>query len=241
MRRALVGLLLILLCLSARSWGAIGIGASCVGFAVGTDTLSFPCSPGASGVDRAVICGLALNDNSLSINTFTYGTSGLTLVHSEDFTPPDHKTAIFGTLNQPTGAQTVTLTLSGAANMAVGCTSFTGVHQTVPNGTPGGNHSSGVQGRSVTLASTVGELVVDVIFACDENPSGLSPGLDQVQQWLFQDGFGRTLRSSTKAGASPNVTMSWTWSSFECGSIAAVPLKPAAVSATRRAGPMVFQ
>jgi hypothetical protein len=224
-------LLLFLLCLlPLAAHAAIGQGTPCTGIASGADTISIPgCT--ASGVDRAVVTGIMNGDNSLAVTSITYGGAAMTLVASAGFPPPDFETRQYYLLAPATGPQTLAVNFTGNTTVYVGVLPLTGVHQTTPIGTPVTSQGGGITSRSVVVTSTVGELVADVLGLCDS--AGLTVGAGQTVSYTND-----RVHASTEPGAA-SVTMSWTWTSSDCGMIVATPFKPAAAAAAPRRGSMM--
>src|SRR6185295_15014197 len=113
-----------------------------------------------------------------------------------------------------TGTHDIVVTLNGSAHASCGATSFHGVDQTSPLGTPV-VAATGVAGTtaSLSITSAPGNVVSDVVAI--RSSATVTPLSPQVQQWTVAEGSGTSASrgaSSTQAGPSvPGpVTMSWT-------------------------------
>jgi large repetitive protein len=119
-----------------------------------------------------------------------------------------------------TGAATtgdVVVSFAGTGNYFVSAVVFSGVDQTTPVDTNGPKISGSVttSGDSLVVSSQAGSLVFD---HCDtyfdtaqatESPGASQTKISDAGGVIVGGGYGRYL-TSTQAGASPNVTMSWT-------------------------------
>jgi hypothetical protein len=129
----------------------------------------------------------------------------------------------------PVGTTNVVVTATvGTSTLLGGATSFQGVDQTTPLGTPVLTSGSGGE-ASATVSSIPGELVVAVAAVRGGTTSTIGTG--QTPLWLKTDGAGGAAAwgaASTKLG-NPSVTMSWSVNAAAAGgwSEVAVAIKPA--------------
>ncbi len=201
-------------------------------------TLSWTHTVGASG-NRQLFVGVSINRpaGGASVSGITCGVSPLALVGANDSTPTPNGTRIeiWTLANPPSGACTVTVTLSAAAEFVGGATSFFGVDPTTPYS--GYVSATAISSPvSVTVASAAGNLVLDTV-AIRGDGSAVAPGASQTQRWLSQteaNNSGVWGGGSTAAGAA-SVTMSWTVTSGNRLVIGAVSVN--AVAPTPDANP----
>ncbi|MGQ0579354.1 MAG: DUF6701 domain-containing protein [Betaproteobacteria bacterium] len=141
------------------------------------------------------------------------------------------RTVLYGLVNPTAKTATMRVTLSAGdgGGTFVAVSSFTGVDQTTPLGTPATATGAVATTPTVTVTSATGELVIDAM-GTKETTGNKTAGAGQSEIW---DGFSGDAdgAGSTNAGAA-SVVMSWTGGVTEEWAIVAVPLKPAAGSAT---------
>jgi len=138
----------------------------------GTSSVGSPLtwSHTASGSNRAVIVGISQNNNVYNAGevTVTYGGTAMTFLGER---PSDDQTAgvaqLFGLVNPPTGAQTVSVQRSsGTYGFIGGSISFTGVDQVTPFATAvtaAGDNTGGSNPPTASVSSATGNMVVDVV------------------------------------------------------------------------------
>ena len=133
------------------------------------------------------------------------------------------QTYIFRLINPATGSHTLAITTDNATgdNVACGIISLSGGDQTSPESATG--NTDGISSPiTITIASAVGELVLDAVFP--NTGSGITPGAGQTA-------FENATFSSRQAGASykvgaASVTMSWTITGGNVWTQSAVSVKP---------------
>ncbi|HVS25963.1 MAG TPA: DUF6701 domain-containing protein [Burkholderiales bacterium] len=186
----------------------------------------------ASGANRVVIVGVSYISPSATA-TATYGGTSMTLVGSQ-FTAADSRMAMFSLVNPPTGAQTVTVTLTAAPTQGFvgGSVSFTGANQTTPTGTFVSAIGT-TSPASLTVTSATGELVIDTL-QCDNGCVSITPGGSQTQRWNLNAGAGGNFGGGSTAAGAATVTTTWTFTS-DNWAYGAVSVK-AAVGATTIGG-----
>ena len=129
----------------------------------------------------------------------------------------------------------ITLASSDAVFAAV--SSYTGVHQTTPLGTPATN--IGVNGPTVTVTAVVGDWVLDASGTKETASPVVDPS--QTQRWNGSQsaqpfGFG-----STEVAATTSVVMNWTGATEEFASIGvAMKAAPAGDTTPPTPDPMTF-
>ena len=169
-----------------------------------------------SGDNRILTVGLSLiSGQSTSV---TYGGNAMTLAGRHIGT---HTIEIWRLLSPMVGTANIVANFSGSLEAIGGAAAFDGVDQTNPTGVfAGAGTDSGT--ASVTVASAVGDLVIDTMFV--DLPTAVTAQGGQTEHWELTNG--RTGAGSTKAGDT-SVTMSWTLASADEWDIGAVSLKAA--------------
>jgi hypothetical protein len=187
----------------------------------------------APGADRLLLVGSHIASKAYTTGSVTYAGKALTQIDTEveAATPgEDCNSTLWYLVNPPVGTANVVSYLEEITTdrpMAVWAMSFTGVNQT----TPLGKRSSAfgitlATSASVSVASAVGELVVDNYCMAITPPGSLAAGASQTER-IRQDAPSNDLRAaaSTEPG-SASVTVSW---SFDPAyyTLHAVALRPA--------------
>ena len=178
----------------------------------------------SSNSNRLMLVGISQKNKV--VTSVTYGGVAMTLV-GENISNGNAKVHIYKMVNPPTGTANVVVNFDAAPDKGavVGVITYSGVDQTSPLGTfnSASNTSSS---PSITVSSTTGDLVFDVMTMRSKTLDGLGSG--QTQRWnLTTSGEIKGGGGSTKAGAS-SVTMSWTPSGSADWAQAGVSIKPAA-------------
>jgi hypothetical protein len=148
----------------------------------------------------------------------TYGGVSMTRAQTVD-NSVSSTTDVWGLANPPSGAQTVIVNLpTGSFPLAASITVTGSDTTTCFSNSNSANGSSTTP--SVTVNSQVGDLVVDFVGSFT-GAGGSTAGGSQTLRWSGTLG-GDFAMGSTLAGASPNVTMTWTFpSSVAWGQVAA--------------------
>ena len=136
--------------------------------------------------------------------------------------------------NPPTGTQSITITFSSTTRIAAAAITLFGVDQNTSYTT--NTASLGLSGSgtaSVTVTSNVGELVIDTLSKtlASETATKNASQDDLFYSKSTQSSSPATCAGSTKSGASPSVTMSWTFPA-RAWAIIATSFKPAATGYT---------
>lgn len=163
----------------------------------------------SAGSDRAVFAGVTLSAGSPpTSSTVTYGGTGMTQKWSNTL-QTFFSNAGYALAGQATSAQTVTSTLSGAADEHfLGVVSMTGADQTTPTGTPQvTSTASSVTSISVTVGSVgADDFLCDNFYVTDHVAPTI--GADQTER-NAQSESTTHFRGSTQLGSAGGV-MSWT-------------------------------
>ena len=188
-----------------------------------------------AGSDNFLVVGVAIRDADVTVSTMTFGSQSLTKIrHDELF--EQTRSEVWRLIN-PT-EQTATITVNfvpdppgETAGMTGGACSFFGVDQTTPIANDNGGTGTSLT-PSVTVNSSTDNFVMD--NAAVRNVfTTLTADSPQVERYkVIQT---ESIGGSTDAGASPNVTMSWTGTEETAGemvwAISAVDIAAVAVAA----------
>ncbi len=188
-----------------------------------------------TGSDRLMLVGVSYEDDDrdgsagdLSVTSVTYAGQVLTLVGTVNGTA-DETARIYSLLNPPSGTGTVVVAVGNPEagdGMVVGVATFSGVDQTTPLGAFASS-SGDASPASVTVASGVGEIVFDT-FMLDDGDAIAGAGGGQTARWNLTQTGNVSGSGSTKAGAAPSTSMSWTFNTgVETWALGAVSVKPA--------------
>lgn len=194
----------------------------------------------ATGADRlAILCVGHQQDPGTTVDIHRYG--GVDMAPVGSLAEDSRALYMYQLVAPATGSQPIEVVWSQfVVNAVVGVATFTGVHQTTPLGPFAGNSADDSGPATVIVSSATGELVVDCVYTNDDmDITAVSP---QAVLWEQDLGGGVPGGSSSKPGAAPTVTMSWTLSTGTIWRIGAASIKPVAVAPVvrRRGGPLWF-
>ncbi|MFX1555401.1 MAG: hypothetical protein ACFFBV_15865, partial [Promethearchaeota archaeon] len=202
-----------------------------------SNTITIPHT--VSGSNRLLLVGVSINNDDLeTVTSVTWkGTENFEFVGEQNSTESpydDARIEIWKLVNPSKGTdQNVVVTLSATPTKGAGAgaVSFTGVDQDNPLGTfasAGGNYSSPA---TKDIPSASGEMVFGVVCSEYGALSNFSGDTEHWNQTFGTDTYGA---GGTKAGAAPNVTMSWDVGSTSSNhwAIGGVSVKPASSGAT---------
>lgn len=143
---------------------------------------------------------------------------------------------IYRLVNPPIGTNNAVASATGGSASRGVVVSYSGVHQTSPNGTAVTGSGSGAGSNpSVSVSSAAGKLVIDFVYGTRtlSQAQGLSVGAGQttifVTPGLVSDSNDGAIGASYEAGAGTN-TMTWTLGTTETGTAwaqAAISINPA--------------
>jgi uncharacterized repeat protein (TIGR01451 family) len=160
----------------------------------------------------------------------TYAGQGLVLLGARSNGSYQARVEIWYLLAPPTGTAAVTVNLSGKAQFAAGCTSFTGVLQADPLGPffSSASTGQGLDNPTIAMTSATGEVALDVVAVEGSNQS-LVTGAGQTELW--NDAFGGpiTTAASIQPGAA-NLTAFWNKTKKGRWAMAATSIRPAVVA-----------
>ena len=174
---------------------------------------------GLGGTDRILVVGTATDETP--VTSVTYGGQPLTFIGAQSDPDDASRVELWYQVAPLTGTQNIVVTLADETDAVGGATSWTGVDQITPLGTPvfaGGESTT----ATAVVTSGAGQVVVDALATMDIEQR--TAGTGQTERWnLGQDDLGGA-GSSELGGAT--VTMSWTMDEAEFWAIGGVPLKP---------------
>lgn len=190
-------------------------GPSSSGAKVGGATLTWTHTVGSSGTNRALLVGASVGDNSPNDSSCTAtakdGTTTMTSLAKAHTDNQNHGyEQVWGLANPPTGANSITVTVTGCTPNEVtgGSESFTGVSQSTPFGTPVTAFGSGTT-ASATAASTSSDMMAGFVA----NGSSISSATSPSTSRFIANGNNNTAAGNsagaTSAATGSNVTMAW--------------------------------
>lgn len=181
-----------------------------------SNTLSW--SHTTSGSDRIMIVGVTTRSNT-PVASLTYGGANLTKIR-HDNPGSDVRTELWVLVAPDQGTHSVDLVVDNSTTIEAGATTWTGVAAVGNNAGASGWGTP----ASVDLASSSGEVVVDVVGTQNAGAT-VTAGEGQTERWN-EVGTAGVGAASSEPGA-PTVTMSWALGMEESWAISAVALLPA--------------
>jgi hypothetical protein len=194
-----------------------------------TTTPSFTHTRGVTCPDPYMLITLAWQDGTPGTLSGVTVNSNPATVISNPLRPSgqtQYNLATFEYLSPVSGSNTIVATFSEQVNGALfRVSTYMNVHQTVPRGavtTVNNDTSSPV---AISVASDVGDLVVDAFIAAT---LASSPTPDASQTQRYNEGFAGAILhgGSEKAGAATTTTMQWTWTTGDFTVLTGFALKP---------------
>lgn len=196
------------------------------------------------GSNRIVIVAIGYNDADADNTTITSVTSSAGGTWSEygfvneEAGSSDLVSAIYYSTDFADGAQTISVTRSSPVTWGtIAIYSCTGVRTSNPwRGANSENTANSAASVSTTVASAVGDLVVDTLTATALG-AGEAPTVDGSQTQMYNVtslNDNGDMSGSTEAGVAGNVTMSWTSAGSDRYALVAGSLVPASDSGGAR-------
>ncbi len=190
------------------------------GTTAGSQTWSHTVTSGSNGI---LIVSVSIKTNAV-VGSVTYNNKPLTFAIGWNESSGKVRSEMWYLKAPDTGTFNIVVTMGSYyfANFVAGATNFFGVDQTTPYGSLTTAEGSG--NPSITVASAIGELVIDAVAAFNVDTE--SSGAGQTILWTNKNGTASNdawAGSSKKEGAS-SVTMSWTKTGTGAGSWACVAL-----------------
>ncbi len=160
-----------------------------------------------SGSNRLMLVSVATDPHTERVSSITYNGVGLSLVGVEEILGSHSRVEIWSLVAPATGTHNVVVNMTGTGynGLAVGVTTFNGVHQTSPLldfDSAGGNSTA----AAVTVASAARNLVFAAVHS--HNGASVLPGAGQTEYWdvaMGQSNGGASGQAGTGA-----VTSTWT-------------------------------
>jgi hypothetical protein len=219
----------------------IGIGSTTVGGDEEVDEVTVSHET-VAGKGRLLMVGLAFNNSEDEVATgVTYDGVAMDFVIAE-MRDNDSRAEQWRMYDPPVGTFDVVATLDAVleANngFVVAAINFTEVNSADPLGASAAAEAE-TDFAEVTVASAVGDIVLDTFAAEDMGIPG-PPGAGQTEQWNTAAGSGTReehAAGSTKAGASPNVTMEWDIADPDKWVLLATSIQPSVVPTVDAGGP----
>ncbi|HQQ32628.1 MAG TPA: DUF4347 domain-containing protein, partial [Methylophilus sp.] len=174
-----------------------------------------------AGTNRALFVTVSIDGLGANVNSVTYGAQSLVKVGRAT---GNHAVEIWALVNPTVGTANVVVSFAGSTAAAAGAATYNGVNQSTPYGTFVGATGTGTT-ASVTVASAVGDLVIDSQYWQGTAGTG-TPGAGQTVIW-YQTQAAMIGGSSTEAGAA-SVVMSGTFTNSSQWEMGAVSIKAAA-------------
>jgi hypothetical protein len=195
---------------------------------LGGTTLSWTHDVG-SGSNRGLFVGVGWMFGAATITGVTFDGVAMTPVWAETSTSITNKSCGFILVSPNSGSHTVEVTFASAVNdvKAGVAISFTGVHQTVPVGTPQTTNAESGTNPAVTVGGVgAGDFLVDFLAAWGS--TAIAVDADQTSRYESEglSSNNQYLGGSTQPGTAGGV-MSWTASASSYHAYGAVAIKPA--------------
>ncbi len=212
--------------------GTVSLDTSSSNYATSGSSISL--SHTVSGSNRLLLVGVSFGATSgtylRSVTSVTSNTTySLTYLGAYTYGSVA-RTEIWSLKDPPLGTNSIQVNLNASlsntrGHAIVGASSFTGVDQTTPTGTvaTAGNSSSAA---SVSISSASTELAFAVVAA----QYGSLTNSGNNENWNVATISPCKGAGGTKAGASPNVTMTWTLDTTRIWSMTGVSIKPASAA-----------
>lgn len=181
-----------------------------------------------SGSNRYVFVQVVSSNTFPTISSVVWDPAGvneaLSVIASVNYAA-DVRTVVYGRVNPTakTAIMRVDLSAGDGSGTFVAVSSFNGVHQTTPLGTPATANGGTGGTPTVTVSAATGDLVVDFMGSKEQPLGNKTPGAGQTELW---DGYSNQSigAGSWKAGAA-SVPMTWGGTTEEWANVG-VALKP---------------
>jgi hypothetical protein len=220
-----------------RAWtGTLAIAADAASSAAtagAQSVLTFSHTVG-TGTDRLLVVEVSTSSTA-SVSSVTYGGVALTPLAAVTDGANNVRAEMWYLIAPSSGAANVVVSLSSGHEFVAGATSFSGVDQSATFGTPVTAEGAG-GAPSVTVASAVGDTVLDVVALKDRNTGAAGGG--QSALWTNTTGAAGAdaWGGSSRADGAPSVTMGWSSAGGGGGEWAAIAV---ALKAAAQAAPVL--
>lgn len=177
-----------------------------------------------SGSDR-VLYVLTCENGNTGVDAVSYNSVSLTKVH-EKLNSSNQAVNVWRLIAPATGSNTLSITQGGGSHSIVWCAvSFTGAHQSAPEGTIVDTSANPGTGSSLSPSSTSDGFLVDMLCVrSDTVTATVGSGQTQRVNLRNADAPGVLGCASTEVGTGSSVTMDWTMSGSAPYAHVAVPV-----------------
>lgn len=189
-------------------------------------TLSWSHTVGG-GPSRLLLVTVSIDDGK-TVSSVTYRGTNLTRLGARSNSSAIARVEMWYLVAPVSGTGSVTVKLSGEADVVAGAVSFSGVDPVTPFSgfVTAGSTGSGSKNPAVSTSSSANDLVVAAL-AIDGTVGSFTPAIGTTERWRRissdQDIAGAVL---TASGATPNA-LSWTTSTAKIWAMAGAAIKPA--------------
>ena len=223
----------------AHGFGAIAHSSTTTGGITGTQ---LDITHTISGTDRFVFVAVHQANGFPAISSVVWDPTGvneaLTPVGAPATNASDVQTTLFSRVNSTAITDgTMRITIASSDQLFAAVSSYTGVHQTTPLGTP--NTNTGTGGSSVTVTAVVGDLVFDASGTKESGGAVVDPS--QTQRWNGSHASEPFGWGATEVAATTSVVMNSTGSTEEFATVGvALKAAPAGDTTPPTPEPMTF-
>lgn len=220
------------LCLFLVLWPRLSLGAVAVDStitATANGTTSISTSHTVSGTNRLILALVA--SYSSSVTACDWNGAALTKA-DESISSGGITVAIWSLIAPATGSHTMTCNLDQPYEKVLGVVSLTGVHQSVPLGTPVKDNGSSFVHNYVDVTGAANGLIIDALALDTDTPT-------PTQTSLLSATISFLGLSSSTATGTGTITMGWDWGSGNYNAHIGVLVNPAAATTVRRHGPII--
>lgn len=173
-----------------------------------TDT----CSHTTGTLTNGIIVGAVYHDVGTTVTGATYNGVACTQLFTQAAATDDTVLDVWFLKNPAAGTHDFVSTFNASSGFnQTGVSTYSGVDQTTPFGTPDAYGPGSTEPFTRTIASSVGDLVLDwALTVSDGGTQNLAPGASQTERWeCRRSSLYRDMAQSEKAGAA-SVSMSYT-------------------------------
>lgn len=165
-----------------------------------------------SGTNRAIYVACCFWNNGGSVSTVTYGGVSLTRVLQSSLSTSNDRVEVWRLLNPTSGAATVAVTFSTAADGETASLSFDTVHQTTPERNTGSTTGSSNGPTISATGAQTGDAILDALCWEDRSIAAtMGTQTNRVQRFNTTAVAGEGGAGSTVTTAPTPQTMNWTF------------------------------
>lgn len=199
-----------------------------------------------TGSNRYLTVGVAMLSLAQTVTSITYNSVAMTFLGAQNSVTGAARTELWGLVAPSTGANTISVTLSGSIASAGVASSYTNVHQTSPTESFNSAQATNVGAADATVDVTTvanNDWAVDMV-ATDDTAITVGAGQTVAGNVTGAGGSGAMSYEGPKTPAGA-ITMSWTnvgaLATWSIGAIALRPVSAAALLANPFNGTNFFQ